>query len=154
METMELFGVPLEAGALFSIANNVALVGWAMLIFLPRRYDLIFMFPQYLIPFSISVLYAALIMTNFFTVEGGFGSIGEVRSLFQNDYVLVAGWAHYLAFDLFIGAWIARQADRLGIPRLIQAVLLLATFMFGPMGLALFLIMRTGYGKRMERAGV
>ncbi|MEM9315304.1 MAG: abscisic acid-deficient protein Aba4 family protein, partial [Pseudomonadota bacterium] len=59
---------------------------------------------------------------------------------------LLAGWIHYLAFDLFVGAWIATEADRLGLSRLLQAPLLVATFMFGPVGLALFLVMRSGYG--------
>ena len=49
---------------------------------------------------------------------GGFGSIAEVRALFANDSALAAGWLHYLAFDLFVGAWIAREGPGLGRPRL------------------------------------
>lgn len=123
------------------------MAGWGILIFLPRRYDLLFAVPQYLIPLGLGLLYAGLMFANVYTVDGGYGSLEQVRALFGKDEVLLAGWVHYLAFDLFIGAWIARQADGLGIPRLIQTVLLLATFMFGPVGLAAFLIMRAGYRK-------
>ncbi len=123
------------------------MAGWGILIFLPRRYDLLFAVPQYLIPLGLGLLYAGLMFANVYTVDGGYGSIEQVRALFGKDEVLLAGWVHYLAFDLFIGAWIARQADGIGIPRLIQTVLLLATFMFGPVGLAAFLIMRAGYRK-------
>ncbi|MGH8050887.1 MAG: ABA4-like family protein, partial [Methylococcales bacterium] len=98
-----------------------------------------------LIPFGLGMLYAGLMLTCFFTSDGGYGSIKAVRTLFEDDHLLLAGWVHYLAFDLFIGAWIARQADQIGIPRLIQAVILLATFMFGPLGLILFLSMRSGF---------
>lgn len=129
---------------LFGLAGQAAMVGWLILIFLPRRIKPLFFVPQYLIPFGLSLLYAGAILPHFFTEPGGFGSLDEVRLLFGHDYMLLAGWVHYLAFDLFIGAWIAKEADALGISRLIQPVILLATFMFGPVGLALFLVMRAG----------
>ena len=133
--------------AMFSFASSAAMVGWVILILLPRRYDLLFFIPQFFIPLGLGLLYAGLIFSNIYTVDGGFGSIADVRALFGKDEVLLAGWLHYLAFDLFIGAWIARQADTLGVPRLIQAIILLATFMFGPVGLAIFLLMKAGYRK-------
>jgi hypothetical protein len=137
----------ISPAAMFSIASSAVMLGWAILIFLPRRYDLLFAVPQYLIPLGLGLLYAGLMFANIYTVDGGYGSLEQVRELFSKDEVLLAGWVHYLAFDLFIGAWIARQSDSIGIPRLIQAMLLLATFMFGPVGLAAFLIMRAGYRK-------
>jgi hypothetical protein len=54
--------------------------------------------------------------------------------LFASDPVLVAGWGHYLAFDLLIGVVLADRMDRAAVPRLLQAPVLLATFMFGPVG--------------------
>ena len=114
-----------------------------MLIFLPRKIKLLAFIPQYAIPFTLSLLYAGLALTNYFTTEGGYDSLMGLRRLFESDQMLLAGWAHYLAFDLFIGAWIARNADHLCISRLLQApILLVATFMFGPVGLVLFLSMR------------
>jgi len=59
--------------------------------------------------------------------------------------MLLAGWVHYLAFDLFVGGWIAVQCDKIGINRLIQAPILVLTFMFGPVGFAIFIAMRAGY---------
>lgn len=130
---------------LFGYAGQAALIGWIILIFLPRRFDLLFAIPQYIIPFGLSLLYVGLILPQINTGDGNFSSLEGVRALMSNDQVLLAGWIHYLAFDLFIGSWIARQSDALGIPRIVQAILLLATFMFGPTGLAMFLIIRTGY---------
>ncbi|MEO0878482.1 MAG: ABA4-like family protein [Pseudomonadota bacterium] len=131
-----------SAGDIFSLGNQIALVGWAILIFLPRRFRVIFWIPQFIIPFLLAMAYAMLIMTSFAEADGNFSSIAGVRALFQSDEALTAGWLHYLAFDLFIGAWIAKRADAAQIPRVIQAVFLLATFMFGPIGLALFLVTR------------
>jgi hypothetical protein len=132
---------------LFSVAGQAAMAGWLILIFLPRHIKPLFMIPQYLIPFGLGLLYGGLALSNFFTNEGGYGTLTGVRTLFENDYMLLAGWVHYLAFDLFIGAWIAREADLIGMSRLIQPVLLIATFMFGPVGLVLFLVMRAAFHK-------
>ncbi|MEL7487962.1 MAG: ABA4-like family protein [Pseudomonadota bacterium] len=131
---------------IFAVGNQTALIGWAILILAPRRYGPILWVPGLLIPFLLGLAYAALILLNFTAAGGDFGSIEGVRTLMQNDAALTAGWLHYLAFDLFVGAWIARNADENRIPRLIQAVMLLATFMFGPIGLVLYLVTRTAMG--------
>jgi Domain of unknown function (DUF4281) len=128
----------------FSIASGAAALAWVCLIFLPRWGQIEKGIFFALIP-ALSFAYSALVLVHFFGVEGGgFGSIAEVRQLFTSDPVLLAGWIHYLAFDLFVGCWIAREADAAGISRIIQAPLLAATFMFGPLGLLLFHIIRTG----------
>ena len=137
-------GVVMSFETLFSIASGAAALAWVCLIFLPRwglMHRGIFLA---LIP-ALSFTYSTLVLVHFFGVEGGgFGSIAEVRQLFTSDPALLAGWIHYLAFDLFVGCWIAREADAAGISRIVQAPLLAATFMFGPLGLLLFHITRTG----------
>jgi hypothetical protein len=126
----------------FSIANTAALAGWAALLLLPRWPALILALRYGLIG-ALSVAYAVLIMMFFFRVEGGgFNSIAEVRALFLSDGGLLAGWIHYLAFDLFVGMWIAHEADKVGMGRLLQAPILAATFMFGPIGLLMYLTSR------------
>jgi hypothetical protein len=77
--------------------------------------------------------------------EGGFSSLPAVRQLFADDWALLAGWIHYLAFDLFIGAWIARHTERAQLSRLILIPILPLTFLFGPVGLLLFLAIRFVY---------
>lgn len=122
------------------------MLGWLILMFLPRRWSWLVALPRYIIPFGLSLLYAGLAMAHFFTVDGGgYGSLSEVRSLLSKEEMLLAGWVHYLAFDLFIGGWIAVNADRVRLNRLVQIPVLMATFMFGPMGLGMFLVIRAGY---------
>lgn len=131
---------------IFGWAGQAAMIGWIILIFLPRRWPQLLWLPRFIIPFGLSLLYSGLAMAHILTVEGGgFGTFDEVKTLLSNDWALLAGWVHYLAFDLFIGGWIAVQADKVGISRLVQAPILLATFMAGPLGLAIFLAMRTAY---------
>ncbi|UVC07746.1 DUF4281 domain-containing protein [Rhizobium sp. TH2] len=127
----------------FSIASTAAMAGWLALLLLPRWPVLVSALRYGLIG-ALSVAYAVLIMIFFFRVEGGgFNTIGEVRALFMSDGGLLAGWIHYLAFDLFVGMWIAQEADRIGMSRLLQAPILIATFMFGPIGLLIYLASRT-----------
>jgi len=134
--------ISMPVATVFSIASSTAMAGWLLLILAPRWGALI-AFIRFALIGALSLTYAVLVFVYFFRVEGGgFGSIAEVRALFMSDPVLVAGWVHYLAFDLFIGTWIAVEADKRGWNRLLQAPILVATFMFGPLGLLLFYITR------------
>lgn len=126
----------IDAG--FAVAGQAAMAGWLALILLPRWRWLVMALRHGLVG-ALSLAYAALIFVYFFRVEGGgFDGVAQVRALFQSDPVLLAGWLHYLAFDLFAGIWIAGRADVLGLSRALQAPILLATFMVGPVGLLLF----------------
>jgi hypothetical protein len=118
---------------LFGLSNSLALGGWAILAFAPRR-DWLLAIAGIGIPLVLALCYTLLIMQHFAAAGGGFGSIASVRALFQSDAALVAGWQHYLAYDLFLGAWIARRLDALEVTRVIQWPVLGLSFMFGPMG--------------------
>jgi len=61
---------------------------------------------------------------------------------FSAPNIAVAGWIHYLIFDLFVGAWMARDAVRRGVPHWLVIPCLLVTFMFGPIGLLLYVTAR------------
>ncbi len=132
----------------FGIANTLALAGWLALVLLPRWRGVLLV-TRYLIPGILAVGYAVLVFLYFFKVEGGgFGTLAEVKALLSSDPVLLGGWIHYLAFDLFIGTWIAERSDRLGLSRVVQAPVLLTTFMFGPIGLLLHLMLEATLAAR------
>jgi len=78
---------------------------------------------------------------------GGFTSIEGVRTLFSADVGMVIGWTHFLVFDLFVGAWEARDARRRGFSHGLLVPCLLLTFMLGPIGLFLYLVLRKLTGK-------
>lgn len=130
--------------SLFSLSSALVLPAWLILIFAPRRWSLLNAFPAYVVPFVLSALYAVLVLSHFSEAGGGFGSLSEVRQLFTNDMVLLAGWVHYLAFDLFIGAWTAAMMDRVGVSRIIQGFILPLIFLFGPAGFILALAIAGG----------
>lgn len=132
--------LPENLETLFSHAGLTAMIGWVILIIGPRRWPLLSVFAAYVFPAVLSLGYAILMLRHFGSAEGGYNTLADVRLLLSNDHILLAGWVHYLAFDLFIGAWISRRADDASISRLVQVPVLASTFMFGPLGFLLFLM--------------
>ena len=123
---------------LFVAANIAALMSWLALIVLPR-WRLLTAGIQWGTVLGLAGLYAALIVLFFLQDEGGSVlSLAEVQALFQSQSAALAGWIHYLAFDLFVGLWIARRADQIGVSRLAQAPVLLLAMLFAPIGLLVF----------------
>jgi hypothetical protein len=129
---------------LFSIANVVALCGWLLLIVLPRKRWVADFVSGAAIPAVLSVLYIVIIALQFFGSAGGFSSLPEVALLFSNPWLLLAGWIHYLAFDLLVGSWEARDARDRGIRHMFVVPCLILTFLFGPAGWLLYLGIRSG----------
>jgi hypothetical protein len=126
---------------LFSLANPLALLGWLALAahpLAPRLSQAVAL----AVPLILSVLYTGLILAHWAGAEGGFTSLAEVQLLFTQAPVALAGWVHFLAFDLFVGAWIARTARAEGIAHWMVIPCLILSFLFGPAGLLAFAILR------------
>ena len=118
----------------FSACNLLAMGGWILLLTVPRR-RWAMTIAGTVIPLTLAAAYLALFVLNARGSRGGFSSLAAVAQLFENHWLLLAGWVHYLAFDLFIGAWETRDAMARRIPRLLLAPCLVLTFMLGPIGL-------------------
>lgn len=128
----------------FSIASTLALLGWIGLLASPpaaRWSPWARRLAGRVLPLAFAVVYVLLFALNW-RGQGGFGSVAEVRALFDVPGLLVAGWLHYLAFDLFVGAWIAERAAALGIAHWQVVPILLLTFLFGPAGFLAFALRR------------
>ena len=135
---------------LFAGVNLLALLAWIVLILLPRT-PLLLSLVLYLGVGLLCLVYSGALISvvsgvvdplgpadaaaDFTTIEG-------VRGIFASQGGVTIGWTHYLAFDLFVGLWIARDADAKGFSRVVQAPILLATFLAGPLGLLVWLIVR------------
>ena len=134
--------------SLFSIAGAAVLPGWALLVVAPGWRWANGFIAAVLLPAVLGALYLGLIGMNMVGAEGRFGSLATVARLFENPYVLLAGWVHFLAFDLFVGAWEVRDARRVGISHLLVVPCLALTFMLGPVGLLLYLGLRVGWRRQ------
>jgi hypothetical protein len=126
----------------FSACNLIAMAGWILLLAIPRSRRGITVAGT-VIPLSLAAIYLVVFVLNVRGSQGGFSSLAGVAQLFENRWLLLAGWVHYLAFDLFIGAWETRDAMARGLSRLWLAPCLVMTFMLGPIGLLLYHAART-----------
>ncbi|HYI92851.1 MAG TPA: ABA4-like family protein [Bryobacteraceae bacterium] len=131
----------MTAEQLFTILNFVTMASWLPLVFLPRmRWTSMV---ALVMPAVLAVVYAALVAATIPGSDGGFSSLKSVSTLFDNPWALLAGWTHYLAFDLFIGGWEVRDAQHRGISHLLVVPALVLTFLFGPAGLLTYLVIRS-----------
>ena len=136
---------------LFSLGGAVVLPCWLLLGFAPgwrwtQRLE------TFAVPLLLAGVYLALLLSARPPAGAGFNSLAQVALLFSARRALLAGWLHYLAFDLFTGAWEARDALRLGISRWLVAPCLVLTFLFGPVGLACYLLLRLAMRRRIGAA--
>ena len=132
----------MNAETIFSIANMTALAGWILLTVAPRWRFTGKLVLSGAIPLLLSAAYLILIVLFFGSAEGGFGSLADVMKLFTNQWATLAGWIHYLAFDLFVGSWEVRDAQERGISHWFVVPCLVLTFLLGPIGFLLYHILR------------
>jgi ABA4-like protein len=127
---------------LFPLLNMVSLVSWLLLAIFPRRPLITRTIAGAAVPAFFAVAYIAMIASSWGSSEGGFSSLDGVASLFANRWLLLAGWTHYLAFDLLVGVWEVRDSIERRIPHLLVVPCLALTFMFGPAGWLLYQLVR------------
>lgn len=133
-----------SADTLFAVVNPLPLPCWLLLIVAPRWRYTVPVARGVVVPL-LAVGYAALLIWGLSTGQGNggdFSSLAGVMRLFTDPYGVLAGWVHYLAFDLFVGAWIVEDALSRGVPAWARIVPLPLTLMFGPAGLLLYLVLR------------
>jgi len=123
---------------LFSIHSSLAMIGWLLLAFGPMAPKWIYRISGLALPGLLSVSYFAMILTHWSGMEGSYDSLQNVMALLATPNGALAGWVHFLAFDLFIGAWGWQQARANGVPHLLTLPALGLTFLFGPIGLLIF----------------
>lgn len=140
------------ADSIFSLVNSTAMVGWLLLALFPRR-----IWAERLstwgIPGLLAGLYVAIVAVRWWQSPGGFSSLAHVKQLFDDPWMLLAGWIHYLTFDLLVGCWIVRDARSRRIAHLALLPLLLLTFLFGPAGWLSYLGLRAAMQKGPSPGG-
>ncbi len=138
----------MELEQIFSIVNSMALFSWIFLFIFYKK--------KWVFQVIFSGVFVLMALTYIFFIakglggnsDGGFNSLAQVKALFTSDQAVLAGWIHYLVFDLFVGMWICQDGNKRGINRWILLPCLLGTFMLGPAGLLLYIIIRSVHLKR------
>ena len=132
----------MQADTVFSIANLLVMPQWLLMLIAPKWKVTQWLVRNPVIPAALAVVYVAFVASVFGVEGGGFGSLQEVKTLFSVDGAVVAGWVHYLAFDLLIGSWELKDSQSRGISHWLVIPCMLLTFMMGPVGWGLYMLLR------------
>jgi hypothetical protein len=139
----------------FTVANRTALLGWVILAAYPLISQAFTQAAQFVLALVVMLLCAAYSYFIFLgkrhdlpgmSPKGGFFTLEGVMRLFKSPRVVLAGWIHYLAFDLMVGLYIVTDAASRGISHLWLLPALCLTLLFGPAGLLLYLGLRAVLG--------
>jgi len=128
---------------LFTLANGLAALCWLPLVFAPRSAFTRAYTAALIAPLGFALAYVGLVVVMLATPgEGGMDSLASLRQGFSRDPVLLLAWVHYLSFDMWVGFWEVRDAERLGLSPWLVAPCVVFTFVLGPLGLSSYLLLR------------
>ena len=142
----------IDPQSVFRLCSTLAALSWLLLIVLGWKRWVPALVTGAIVPAALGILYALLLTLHWGETPGGFNTLAQVAALFSNRWLLLAGWVHYLAFDLFIGSWQVRDAVRNRISHWLVIPCLILTFLFGPVGLLLYLGLRFALRRRFTVA--
>lgn len=130
--------------AVFQLANALVLPQWLLMVVAPRWFVTKWLMNAYLIPVCLAVIYVIYLFSGGPVDFGAFGSLSGIKTLFATggDGVMLAGWVHYLAFDLVAGTFVLRDSQAKAIPHWLIVIPLFFCFMLGPVGLLLYWLIR------------
>jgi hypothetical protein len=135
----------MTAEGFFRVTNTLALAAWIALVLFPGKKLISGWLCAVIVPGLLALGYAAVIGWKLATngpPAGDVMTLSGLRDVFQDDWVFAAAWTHYLVFDMVVGAWIARDSVKLGMPWLLRTVALVLTFLSGPVGFLMHILGR------------
>lgn len=134
----------------FIAVSYSVLPAWLLLVLAPRAAITDRVVHAAIVPCVLAIAYAVLLFGDQPGPEGAhFWTLDGVMRIFTSRRTVIACWAHYLIFDLFVGAWIVRDARRLAIPHLATVPSIVLTLLFGPVGLLSYLVLRAAMRRRI-----
>jgi Domain of unknown function (DUF4281) len=143
--------MPLSYENVFTLINLTVLPAWLLLALLPKAGVTRTVVHSGLYPLLLGVFYTVTLVMAFgfgYGAEGGsFNTAAGVSQVFSHPHGILIGWSHYLVFDLFVGSWIARDAQRRGFPHIVLVPCLFFTLMLGPVGLLMYFLLRLALRK-------
>ena len=130
---------------IYAVINSCSAPLWLLMVLLPRapltRRAVSLATPLYAV---LGASYVGLLAAGWGGERVDFRDPETVRAGLAQPKGFLAGWAHYIAFDLFVGRWIWEQGLIQG--RSTRAALLL-TWFTGPAGLTVWLAQSAGSRK-------
>jgi hypothetical protein len=142
----------MELEGVFEMVSLLAFISWVLLfLFYPKQWVYTTLFSGVMVILAFTYLFF-IVQGLTGPQEGGFDSLSGVRNLFSSDEALLAGWIHYLAFDLFVGMWISKDAWERHISRWLVFPCLILTFMLGPVGWLVYFTLRVFNSGKLQQS--
>ena len=140
---------------IYLMANWGIIPFWFMLIFFPNNGLTTFFVQSIVVPLILGVAYVYLsynlyLENDIFDGFELYKGLDGLYSMFANEYLLLIFWLHFLAISLFAGAWIARDARKYFVPKIITIPSLVLTYFTGPVGLVIYWFFRIFFAKKIS----
>ena len=122
--------------SIFTLSFLLVAPFWILVIFVPTWRWTERLVDSHLIVVPAAALYALLVAPQAGAVVTALVSptLPELVAILSSDLGATTAWVHFLAFDLFVGRWIYRDASDRGIPMRLVSPILLLTLLLGPVG--------------------
>ena len=129
---------------------------WFILIFFPHS-KVCGLFVTSIFPFLILGSVYIYLLYYFFNTSYDFSEnfslylgIYDLANLFENEGFLILFWTHFLAINLFCGAWIVRDSQKYLMSKYFNFIPLIITYFIGPLGIIIYWIIRIFFAKKIS----
>lgn len=140
----------MDPALLFALAFPLAAPFWALMILAPGWSVTHRVISSPLIVVPPALVYALAVLPQLATV---FPAVADptaagVAALLATPVGAAAAWAHFIAFDLFVGRWCYLDSRDRAVHPLVMAPVLVLTILLAPLGLLAYLTVRTVHARR------
>ena len=141
---------------IYLYTNLGVLPFWILLIAAPNSKTTQFFLNSIILPFLLASVYvyiiyqAILLDESFGDIFNLYLSLDNLYTLFSTDSFLLAFWIHFLSISLFVGGYIARDAQKYMVPKVLSFISLLLTYLAGPVGLVLYWFIRIFFSRKIS----
>ena len=128
---------------------------WIMLLIIPNSRITQILINSIILPLILSsayvyVVYQSILLNeSFYEVFKLYLSLDNLYTAFATENFLLAFWLHFLALNIFLGLWMARDAIKYNISRKLVFFPLVLIYFTGPVGLILYWFIRVFYAKKL-----
>lgn len=130
---------------IFLLSNLVVLPFWGIMIIAPRWATGQRVMRSVLVFLPLTALYSWLVLPMLPGLLPALArpELSVIATMLNSPSGATVAWIHFLAFDLFVGRWQYHDALQHQIPAWLVRITLICTFMAGPFGLLLYIVVRS-----------
>ena len=128
---------------------------WVMLLTIPNSKITQIFVNSIILPLILSACYlyiiyqAVLLDEPLFDIFKLYLSLDDLYTIFATESFLIIFWIHFIALNLFLGSWMARDGVKYNMSRSLVFFPLLLVYFVGPVGLVVYWFIRIFYSRKI-----